>query len=141
MAAKKPAGFFALEDVVAFIARLHPRWKLHGFTGKYLLRLVAERWLPKSLVWRRKTLFRASFDGLHMDNPPAFVEQLFSPESLRKTGYFDPAAVAHWRKQSRHMRAHSAQRISVEMGLAGVFSTQLWHHLFLNPSLADLPKA
>ncbi len=27
------------------------------------------------------------------------------------------------------------------MGLAGVLSTQLWHHLFIEPSLADLPDA
>jgi asparagine synthase (glutamine-hydrolysing) len=130
---------FLDEDVVAFLARLHPRWKLHGFTGKYLLRLLAERWLPRSLAWRRKTLFRAPFEGLHMDNPPAFVEQLFSPESLRKAGYFDAEAVQHWRRTSRQMRPHSTQRISVEMGLAGVFSTQLWHHLFLGGTLADLP--
>jgi asparagine synthase (glutamine-hydrolysing) len=132
---------FLDEDVVSFLAKLHPSWKLHGFTGKYLLRLLAERWLPPAVVWRRKILFQAPFAGLHMDNPPAFVEQLFSAESLRKTGYFDPAAVAHWRRTSRHMRPHSAQRISVEMGLAAVFSTQLWHHLFIDSSLAALPLA
>jgi asparagine synthase (glutamine-hydrolysing) len=111
---------------------------LHGFTGKYVLRLLAERWLPPSLVWRRKVLFQAPFRGLHIDDPPPFVDQLFSSESLRKTGYFDPAAVTHWRQKSRHMRARSAQRISVEMGLAAVFSTQLWHHLFIDPSLTDV---
>ena len=31
-----------------------PRWKLHGMREKYLLRLVAERWLPKEVAWRRK---------------------------------------------------------------------------------------
>lgn len=34
----------------------------------------------------------------------------------------------------------STQRTSIDMGLAGVFSTQLWHHLFIESNLADLPS-
>src|SRR5262249_39105541 len=37
---------FLDEDVFAFLAKLPPRWKLHGLRDKYLLRLLAERWLP-----------------------------------------------------------------------------------------------
>jgi len=29
---------------------------------------------------------------------------------------------------------------SLEMGLAGVAATQLWHHTFIDGSLADLPS-
>jgi asparagine synthase (glutamine-hydrolysing) len=130
---------FLDEDVFAFLARLHPRWKLRRLREKYILRLLAERWLPKEVAWRRKAMFRAPFDSFHADNPPAFVEQLFSEESLRKTGYFEPEAVRHWRVAFRQLRPNSPQRVSVEMGLAGVLSTQLWHHLFIDPSLADLP--
>jgi asparagine synthase (glutamine-hydrolysing) len=131
---------FLDEDVFAFLARLHPRWKLRGFGDKHLLRLLAERWLPPQIAWRRKAMFRAPFDSFHADDPPAYVDQLLSPESLRKTGYFDPEAVAHWRQAFRRLRARSAQRLSVEMGLVGVLATQLWHHTFLDPSLADLPS-
>jgi asparagine synthase (glutamine-hydrolysing) len=31
-------------------------------------------------------------------------------------------------------------KLFVEMGLVGVVSTQLWHHTFIDPSLADLPS-
>src|SRR5207249_130379 len=120
--------------------RLHPRWKLHGLRDKYLLRLLAERWLPRSAAWRPKAMFRAPFDSFHGEHAPAFVEQLLSEESLRKTDYFDPAAVRHWRHVYRMMRPRSPQRLSVEMGLVGVLATQLWHHLFIDPTLADLPS-
>jgi asparagine synthase (glutamine-hydrolysing) len=130
---------FLDEDVFSFLARLHPRWKLRRMRDKYVLRLLAERWLPRKIAWRHKTLFRAPFDGFHIDNAPAFVDQLFSAESLRKTNYFDPEAVSHWRQACKHMRANSTQRLSVEMGLAGVLSSQLWHHLFIDASLTDLP--
>jgi asparagine synthase (glutamine-hydrolysing) len=130
---------FLDEEVFSFLARLHPRWKLHGFREKYLLRLLAERWLPREVARRRKAMFRAPFDSFHVDNPPAFVDQLFSAESLRKTGYFDPQAVTYWRTAFRQLGKRSAQRLSLEMGLAGVLSTQLWHHLYIDASLADLP--
>jgi asparagine synthase (glutamine-hydrolysing) len=83
-------------------------------------------------------MFRAPLDGFHMD-VPSFADQLLSPDSLRKTGYFDQAAVTRWRSAFRNMREHSNQRTMVEMGLAGVVATQLWHHTYVDGSLADLP--
>jgi asparagine synthase (glutamine-hydrolysing) len=132
---------FLDEDVFAFLAGLAPRWKMKGFGDKHLLRLLAERYLPPSIAWRRKAMFRAPLDSFHIDKPPTFVEQLFSRESLRKTGYFDVEAVGHWRQAFKQMGRHSAQRLALEMGLAGVLSTQLWHHLYIDASLAELPGA
>ena len=67
------------------------------------------------------------------------MDQLLSPESLRRTGYFDPEAVIHWRKAYRRFRDGSLYRTSVELGLAAVTSTQLWHQTFIDSSLADVP--
>ncbi len=130
---------FLDEDVFEFLARLHPRWKLRGFRDKHLLRLLAERWLPPAIFRRGKVIFRAPLDSFHIDPEPAFVKQLLSEESLRRTGYFDIAAVRHWRTAFRKMRANSLPRLSVEMGLAAVVATQLWHHLFIDATLAELP--
>src|SRR5262249_41777918 len=132
---------FLDEEVFAFCARLHPRWKLRGLRDKYLLRVVAERWLPRAVARRPKVMFRAPFDSFHAEHLPPFVDQLLSDESLRKAGYFGPASVRHGRQAFRGMRAGSPQRLSVEMGLVGVVATQLWHHLFIDTSLADLPAA
>ncbi len=128
---------FLDEDVVDFLARIDPRMKMHGFRDKRILRLMAERHLPKATAWRKKAMFRAPFDSFHCDRPPAFVEQLLSPESLRRAGYFDVEEVTHWRRAFKQMR-RGTQRTSVEMGLSGVLSTQLWHQLFIDSSLADL---
>jgi asparagine synthase (glutamine-hydrolysing) len=130
---------FLDEDVFDFLAKVHPRWKLHGFRDKHLLRLVAKRWVPPAIFRRGKVIFRAPLDSFHMDPEPEFVSQLVSEESLRRTGYFDVAAVRHWRRAYRQMPARSLPRLSVELGLAAVVATQLWHHLFIDGTLADLP--
>lgn len=131
---------FLDEDVFNFLAQVHPRWKMRGLQDKYLLRRLAQRYLPPEIAWRRKAMFRAPFDSFYSDSSPGFIDQLLSDESLRKAGYFDPDAVRHWRQAFPTMRAGSNQRMSIEMGLAGVISTQLWHHTFIDPSLADLPS-
>jgi asparagine synthase (glutamine-hydrolysing) len=130
---------FLDETICDFLARLHPHWKLRGFRDKHLLRLLAERWLPPSVYRRRKVIFRAPLDSFHIEPEPAFVAQLLSEESLRRTGYFDVAAVHQWRRIYRRMPAGSLPRLSVEMGLVAVVATQLWHHLFLGGQLAELP--
>jgi asparagine synthase (glutamine-hydrolysing) len=131
---------FLDEAIFDFLARVPPQFKLRGLGDKYILRKVAERWLPKSIAWRRKAMFRAPFDSFHLDQAPPFVEQLLSPASLKKTGYFNIDGVTKWRQAFRTLREGGSQRTSVEMGLVAVLSTQLWHHTFIDGSLADLPS-
>ena len=127
---------FLDEAVFDFTAKLHPKWKLHGFRDKHLLRLVAARWLPKSVYDRRKVIFRAPLDSFHVE-PAPYVDQLLSEESLRKTGYFDVKEVRHWRTAYKTLGA--IPRLSVEGGLAAVVATQLWHHTYIDGTLCELP--
>jgi asparagine synthase (glutamine-hydrolysing) len=130
---------FLDEDVFDFLAGIHPRWKLRGLRDKYLLRLLGERYLPREVAWRPKGMFRAPLDSFFRHQVPPFVDQLLSEASLRRSGYFDIAAVQFWREQVRQRRLGWRQRVSVELGLVGVVSTQLWHHTFIDANLADLP--
>lgn len=132
---------FLDEEVFAFLAKLDPRWKLHGFRDKYLLRRLGERWLPHETAWRRKGMFRAPRDSFFLEQAPPFVEQLLSEESLRRTGYFNPEAVTYWRRAIHDLRPRSPKRSGIELGLVGVLATQMWHHLFIDRSLTDLSVA
>jgi len=81
-------------------------------------------------------MFQTPFD-LFCGRGPAWVEQLLSRESLRATGYFDAAAVWRWRRAAAGMPAWHPRRFVVELGVAAVAATQLWHHTFID-RLADL---
>jgi asparagine synthase (glutamine-hydrolysing) len=126
-------------EVFDFLARLHPRWKLRGFRDKYLLRLLAERLLPRETARRPKAMFRAPLDSFFVEPLPPWVGQLLSRESLARTGYFDANAVGRWVGAYRALRQGSKARLCVEMGLVGVVSTQLWHQTYIDGGLADLP--
>jgi asparagine synthase (glutamine-hydrolysing) len=131
---------FLDEDVIQFASTVSPDYKLRGMREKWLLRQVAAKTLPERIANRPKTMFRASLAGTFLGpHRPAWVDQLLSPESLRKTGYFDPEAVARERAWQVRIPRMTMRRIVFDLGLTSVVSTQLWHHLFCGGGLCDLP--
>ncbi len=131
---------FLDEDVVAFMAKIHPRWKLRGlFQDKFIERKVAERWLPKEVAWRKKLMFRAPMDSWVKagSTKEAWVDEVLSPESLKKSGYFDAEAVLAGRAKLATMRSKAPARTGLEMGITAVIATQLWHHQYLGGGLCS----
>lgn len=128
---------FLDEPLVDFLASLPPQYKMRGTLDKWLQRKLCERWLPPELTQGRKRLLHSPLEAFHQADPPAFVEQLLSERALKMTGYFDPLAVRRWRDRLPYLR-HGFFRLFIAMGLAGVISTQLWHHWYLE-ELAEVP--
>jgi asparagine synthase (glutamine-hydrolysing) len=128
------------DDVISFCASIAPEYKLHGLTDKWILRQVAARTLPPQIAQRRKTMFRASRSDAFLDaSRPRWVDQLLSPESLKATGWFDPAAVARERLAQCRFPRITPKRIIMDLSLTSVIATQLWHHIYLGGGLCDLP--
>jgi len=68
-----------------------------------------------------------------------WIDEVLSPESVRKTGYFDYNAVTAAREKLIRTRPGRPGRTGLEMGLTAVVATQLWHHLYISGDLAELP--
>lgn len=67
--------------------------KLRGKEGKWILKKVAEKWLPNSVIYRSKTGFGAPLRSwLHGPLKP-LVDHLLSEESVSKRGIFDYSEV------------------------------------------------
>ena len=131
---------FLDDDVIKFCSSIASEYKLKVMNEKWLLRRVAEKTLPDQIANRPKTMFRASLSQTFLgSHRPAWVDQLLSPESLKKTGYFDPKAVARERWFQVHMPRITPRRLVFDVGLTCVVSTQLWHHIFCGGGLCDLP--
>ncbi|MEQ1710485.1 MAG: asparagine synthase (glutamine-hydrolyzing) [Hyphomicrobium sp.] len=131
---------FLDENLIKLTSRLAPRWKLRGLRmDKYLLRKAASRWLPEEIAMRPKAMFRAPFAESFIDNAPPYVAQLLSESSLKKTGYFDVAAVRRFHALAQSGRVRP-WHFFTSMGFASVLSTQLWHHQNLGGGLCDLPS-
>ena len=132
---------FLDEEVFAFLARLHPRWKLRGLRDKYLLRLLAERWLPRRSPGGARPCSGRPFDSFHLEQRcrPSWIS-CSARSRCGRPATSTRRRCSHWRQAFRSMRPGRSQRTSIEMGLVGVVATQLWHHTFIDGSLADLPS-
>lgn len=115
--------------VVEFGARLPARLKLRVLREKYLLRQLAAPLLPAEIVGRRKRPYRAPIQRAFFHPASGdYVRELLAPEALRTTGCFRPAAVAQL--VGKLSAGKPASELD-EMALAGILSTQLWHHQFI----------
>lgn len=128
------------EDVIALMSRLPPKLKLNGLKDKYLLRRAAERILPKEVAWRPKAMFRAPLAESFFTSGASYVDELLSESSLKTTGYFDVASVRDG-IQSLKSGASTGRDTFTNLGMVGVITTQLWHHLYLGGGLCALPEA
>lgn len=131
---------FLDDEVIDFCAALAPSYKLRGVTEKWLLRQVAARVLPPALAARTKRMFTADLSPVLLGpTRPAWVDELLSPASIARAGWFDEAAVQRERRRQTWLPMLSPRRVVMDATLTGVVSTQLWHHLFLGGGLCSLP--
>jgi asparagine synthase (glutamine-hydrolysing) len=79
-------------DVTAFAFGLPSSARVHGLTTKWLLKRAASRWLPGSVIGRRKRGLSVPISGLINGALRTEVDRLLSPERLERPGLFNAKA-------------------------------------------------
>ncbi len=116
--------------VIEFACRLRPSAKLFGMREKHILKRAVAPWVPAAIVDRVKQPYRApdsqSFfvDGRSAD----IVDDLLSPERLRRAGYFDADSVGRLVDKCRAGRAIG---FGDNMAFVGILSTMALHDAFI----------
>jgi asparagine synthase (glutamine-hydrolysing) len=115
--------------VVDFCNALPADAKMPALRDKALLRETARRWLPPEITRRRKRPYRAPihrcFGG---PATPDYVAEIFSEESLRASGVFNPRPAHRLYQAVRQGRALGE---TDEMALVGILSTELLQRQFI----------
>jgi asparagine synthase (glutamine-hydrolysing) len=86
--------------VVELSWRLPWRFKLRGGIGKWLLRQIAYKYVPKGLLERPKMGFGVPIDHWLKGPLKDWAEDLLSPSALGEAGLLKPAPIA--RKWAEH---------------------------------------
>ena len=103
----------SLEARVPFLSHVMVDWsltlpldmKLHGNTGKYVLRRAVADWLPPSVMQRRKQGFQMPLGDWFKGGLGDFAESAWNDSGAAQAGYLEPDAVARLLAEHRSGRA------------------------------------
>jgi asparagine synthase (glutamine-hydrolysing) len=94
---------FLDHDLVAFVSALPDRWRLRGLTGKWILRRVAGKILPQSIIARPKSGFRMPVNEWFRNEMRPFIAGMLGP-GARSRDFYRPGKLEA--KLDEHMRGH-----------------------------------
>jgi asparagine synthase (glutamine-hydrolysing) len=95
---------FLDKRVAAFAWRLPLEWKIQGGVGKWILRQVLYRYVPKTMVDRPKRGFGVPLDRWLRSELRDWAESLLDPSRLRREAIFHPAPIR--KKWDEHISGH-----------------------------------
>lgn len=81
------------KELVEFSTTIPPSLKMKGVETKYLLKKVAERYLPKEVIYRPKTGFGAPVRHWVTNDLDEMIKDRLSPKRITDRGIFDPEKV------------------------------------------------
>ncbi len=117
---------FLDRDVVEYAFQLPSSLKLRQGTSKWLVKQVAQQYLPNSIVNRRKVGFRVPLDAWFRDGLESFAwDTLTSQTSLTST-YMDRSAVRALLDRHRERKSNEDIRIWTLLCL------EIWHQEFFS---------
>lgn len=113
-------------DLVAFSQKLPPKLKMKNGVTKYLLKKVAERYLPHDIIYRPKTGFGAPVRRWITQDLHTMIEDRLSSENLKKRGIFDADEV--WKL----IKDNKAGKIDASYSIWSLLAIDSWYKQFVD---------
>ncbi len=117
---------FLDDDLVEYCMSLDDRFKIRALNEKFILKKIAEKYLPYDLVYRKKFPYRSSFDVRRIINNP-YIEYILSEETISRYNVFNPSKIRSFIGVITE-KAELSERES--MLLMGVLTTQVLCDVF-----------
>jgi asparagine synthase (glutamine-hydrolysing) len=112
-------------DLMAFVESMPARYKIRGWTQKYLLKKAVAKWLPPEIVHRKKIGFSTPVDQWFSKELRNYISDKLLGASSACGIYFDQAAIG------RLIADHESKRHDHQRHLFNLLSFELWHELFI----------
>lgn len=118
---------FLDHNVIEFAGTIPPKYKIKVLNEKYILKEAYKDILPESITTRDKQPYRSPIGKCFTENNTA--SSMLSPEKIKQYGYFKPESVRNLVNKISPEKTKTSERD--DMTLAGIVSTQLLHHHFI----------
>jgi asparagine synthase (glutamine-hydrolysing) len=97
--------------IVELLFKLPPEHKINGNTQKYILKKVAEKYIPNDVIYRPKAPFSAPMRGWLKEELSEMVGDILSEDSLKKRGIYNAQYVQKLISDNRKGIADNSQLI------------------------------
>jgi asparagine synthase (glutamine-hydrolysing) len=112
--------------LVEFAASLPANLKVKGLVRKYLLKKVAQSWLPGEIVRRKKQGFPIPMALWLRNEARSFMHDILCSPSLGMRGLLNPRVI------EQLIREHEQRKADHSALLWGLISLELWQRVFLD---------
>ena len=117
-------------ELVEYIETLPASMKLRGMNGKYVHKKAAQRWLPDTVINRRKKGFGTPVDAWFQSELDGFVRETLLSPGAACADLFDRSAL------ERLLTDHRERRRDYRRHITALLSFELWHRRFLQSTVA-----
>jgi asparagine synthase (glutamine-hydrolysing) len=111
---------------VEFAAALPSELKLKGLKTKYLFKKCMSSRLPRCVVRRKKEGFSIPMKNWLRQELHPMMQDVLSPERIRRRGLFDPSYVERLKKD------HLGGTVNYSHQLWSLMMFEIWHDSYLN---------
>src|SRR5919197_54624 len=112
--------------LVEFAAALPSELKLKGLKSKYLFKKCMSSRLPRCVVRRKKEGFRIPMKNWLKQELHPMMQDVLSPERIRRRGFFDHSYVERLKKD------HLEGTVNYSHQLWSLMMFEIWHDSYLN---------
>jgi asparagine synthase (glutamine-hydrolysing) len=117
---------FLDHKLVEFAARLPPDLKVRGLRSKIVLKRLAERYLPRETIYRRKVGFTVPLTRWFAGPWRGLLNDVLLSGRCLDRGYYDADVVRGI------VRDHVEGRVDREQGIWLLLCLEIWHRLFVD---------
>jgi asparagine synthase (glutamine-hydrolysing) len=119
---------FIDKEVVEFAMSIPGKLKIRKGESKYILKKVAEKFLPHSIIYRPKAPFGAPIRSWISNELSSFVDELLSREVIEKRNIFNYEYIRKMIEDDRRGIVDNAYRIYQ------LLTIELWFREFIDPT-------
>jgi len=112
---------FLDHEFVEFLATIPPKYKLNGLSKKYILKKAFHNILPQEILSRSKKGFSIPFVLWFRNDLKCFVQDILSPDKIRRQGLFN------YSKVSELLESHFSARDNNYLQIWALVNFSLWY--------------
>lgn len=112
--------------LMEFAAKLPSSLKVRGLTGKYILRKIGERLLPKEVVERGKMGFGVPIGQWFRKDFSSYLEEVLLRQGASCHSYFEKEGIRAL------LKAHLSGKVNHTDKLWLLLNFELWHRMFID---------